>query len=57
LADKPAGAFLTGIPDANGDFQIQNVYPGPYQILPECPRRSIISTHSDRRPRCPRVRR
>jgi uncharacterized GH25 family protein len=34
LADKPAGAFLTGIPDENGDFQIQNVYPGPYQILP-----------------------
>ena len=34
LADKPAGAFLTGIPDAKGDFQIQNVYPGRYQILP-----------------------
>jgi hypothetical protein len=34
LADKPAGTFLTGIPDAKGDFQIQNVYPGPYQILP-----------------------
>jgi len=31
--DKSAGAFLTGIPDAKGDFQIQNVYPGPYQIL------------------------
>jgi hypothetical protein len=34
LADKPAGVFLTGIPDAKGDFQIQNVYGGPYQILP-----------------------
>jgi uncharacterized GH25 family protein len=34
LAARPAGAFLTGIPDAKGDFQIQNVYPGPYQILP-----------------------
>jgi hypothetical protein len=34
LGDKPAGAFLTGIPDAKGDFQIQNVYPGAYQILP-----------------------
>jgi hypothetical protein len=33
LVDKSAGAFLTGIPDAKGDFQIQNVYPGPYQIL------------------------
>jgi hypothetical protein len=34
LADRPAGAFLTGLPDAKGDFQIQNVYPGSYQILP-----------------------
>jgi Carboxypeptidase regulatory-like domain len=34
FADRPAGAFLTGIPDAKGDFQIRNVYPGPYQILP-----------------------
>jgi uncharacterized GH25 family protein len=34
LADKPAGAFLSGIPDSRGDFQIQNVYSGPYQILP-----------------------
>jgi len=34
LADKPAGTFLTGNPDENGDFRIQNVYPGPYQILP-----------------------
>jgi uncharacterized GH25 family protein len=33
-ADKPAGAFLTGAPDAKGDVQIRNVYPGPYQILP-----------------------
>jgi uncharacterized GH25 family protein len=35
MADKPAGAFLDGVPDAQGDFQIQNVYPGSYQILPE----------------------
>jgi hypothetical protein len=34
LADRPAGAFLTGIPDAEGDFRIGSVYPGPYQILP-----------------------
>ena len=34
LADKPAGTFLTATPDAKGDFQIQNVYPGPYQVLP-----------------------
>ena len=33
LADKPGSAFLTGIPDAKGNFQIQNVYPGRYQIL------------------------
>jgi uncharacterized GH25 family protein len=33
-ADKPAGAFLTATPDEKGDFQVQNVYPGPYQILP-----------------------
>jgi hypothetical protein len=33
LADRPADAFLTGIPDAKGDFQIRSVYPGPYQIL------------------------
>jgi hypothetical protein len=33
-ADKPAGAFQTGAPDADANFQIQNVYPGPYQILP-----------------------
>ena len=34
LADRPADAFPTGIPNAKGDFQIRNVYPGPYQILP-----------------------
>jgi hypothetical protein len=34
LADKPAGTFLTATPDAKGDFQIQNVYRGAYQILP-----------------------
>jgi hypothetical protein len=34
LADKPAGAFLTAAPDAKGDFQIENVYPGAYLILP-----------------------
>jgi hypothetical protein len=33
-SDKPSGAFLEGAPDAKGDFQIQNVYPGRYQILP-----------------------
>jgi hypothetical protein len=37
LADKPAGAFLTGTPDAQGNFRIQNVYPGHYQILPGPP--------------------
>ena len=34
LADRPADAFPTGIPNAKGDFQVRNVYPGPYQILP-----------------------
>jgi hypothetical protein len=34
LADRPADAFPTGIADAKGDFQIRNVYPGTYQILP-----------------------
>ncbi len=34
MADKPGGAFLTATPDATGDFQIRNVYPGSYQILP-----------------------
>lgn len=33
-ADKPTGAFLTAAPDAKGDFAIENVYPGAYQILP-----------------------
>lgn len=33
LADKPGGAWLTATPDGTGDFQIRNVYPGPYQIL------------------------
>jgi uncharacterized GH25 family protein len=33
VADKPAGPFVTGIPDAKGDFEIRNVYSGPYQIL------------------------
>jgi hypothetical protein len=33
-ADKPAGAFLTANPDAKGDFRLQDVYPGLYQILP-----------------------
>jgi hypothetical protein len=37
LADKPAGAFLTGIPEAQGDVHIQNVYSGLYQILPGPP--------------------
>jgi hypothetical protein len=37
LADRPAGAFLDGIPDAKGDFQIRNVYPGTYQILAGLP--------------------
>ena len=37
LADKPAGTFLTGVPDAKGDFQLQDVYPGRYQILPGLP--------------------
>ena len=37
LADKPAGAFLTAAPDAKGGFQMRNVYPGPYQILPGPP--------------------
>jgi uncharacterized GH25 family protein len=34
LADTPAGAFLNSIPDAQGDFQIQKIYAGLYQILP-----------------------
>ena len=33
LPDKPASAYLTGIPDGTGDFRIQNVYPGTYQIF------------------------
>jgi hypothetical protein len=37
LAFTAGGAFPTGIPDSKGDFQIQNVYPGAYQILPGPP--------------------
>jgi hypothetical protein len=34
LVDTPGGPFQTGPPDATGAFQIPNVYPGPYRILP-----------------------
>jgi hypothetical protein len=37
LAFTAGGAFPTGIPNAPGDFQIPNVYPGAYQILPGPP--------------------
>jgi uncharacterized GH25 family protein len=30
--DAPDG-FLTALPDGKGDFTIQNLYPGPYQIV------------------------
>jgi hypothetical protein len=33
LAGDRGGLFPTGAPDAKGDFQIRNVYPGQYQIL------------------------
>jgi hypothetical protein len=35
LGDKPAGAILTGNPDAGGVFHVPNVYAGAYLILPE----------------------
>jgi hypothetical protein len=31
------GGFFTGNPDEKGDFTIQNIYPGPYQIVPGLP--------------------
>jgi hypothetical protein len=34
---EPASAFLTGTPNSAGDFQIPNVYPISYQILPGPP--------------------
>jgi protocatechuate 3,4-dioxygenase beta subunit len=33
----PMNRIFTGNPDGRGDFTIQNLYPGPYQILPGLP--------------------
>jgi hypothetical protein len=37
MVRTPGGGFHDGHPDAKGNFTVQNLYPGSYQILPDAP--------------------
>ncbi|HXB74938.1 MAG TPA: carboxypeptidase-like regulatory domain-containing protein [Candidatus Acidoferrales bacterium] len=58
LADKPAGAFLTGIPERKRRLPDPECLPGPVSDSHRGAPAAVLSRlHSDRRPRCPRGRR